>query len=86
MANASATREAIESALPRLRNLLEENGISLGQATVDEQSAEQQADEREAGPFAGESGVDGEKPSAEAETVSAATRVRVAKGLLDTFV
>jgi flagellar hook-length control protein FliK len=31
----AATREAIETALPRLREMLQENGITLGQAGVD---------------------------------------------------
>src|SRR5690606_30362586 len=31
----AGTREAIEAALPRLREMLQENGITLGQAGVD---------------------------------------------------
>lgn len=35
----AATREAIESALPRLREMLQENGIALGNTTVDARTA-----------------------------------------------
>ncbi len=42
----AVTRDAIEQALPRLRELLAENGLSLGQASVGEQGvAEGQRDE-----------------------------------------
>ncbi|MEO8165903.1 MAG: flagellar hook-length control protein FliK, partial [Betaproteobacteria bacterium] len=37
----AATREAIESALPRLREMLQAHGIALGQASVDAGSAGQ---------------------------------------------
>ena len=39
-----AVREAIEAALPRLREIMAENGISLGNVTVDSNSSQQQKD------------------------------------------
>ncbi|MEM8682586.1 MAG: flagellar hook-length control protein FliK [Pseudomonadota bacterium] len=86
VAQNGATRDVIEAALPRLRNLLEEQGINLGQASVGEQSAEQQSentDERQGSTAL--STDDGDELSNE-NTVSVSTRVRVARGLLDTFV
>ena len=86
VAQNGATREAIESALPRLRTLLEEQGINLGQASVGEQSAEQQSDGTEEGERTSAFAADGDERSSDEETVSISTRVRVARGLLDTFV
>ena len=49
----AVTREAIEQALPRLRELLAENGLSLGEASVGEQGvAEGKRDERSDSPHA----------------------------------
>lgn len=48
------TRDAIEQALPRLREMLAENGISLGQANVGEQGVAHGGDaERDSASFAG---------------------------------
>ena len=86
IAQNGVTRDVIESALPRLRTLLEEQGINLGQASVGEQSAEGQSGDREEP--SGSSSLareDGDGRSTD-DTVSVSTRVRVARGLLDTFV
>lgn len=40
----AAVREALENALPRLREILADNGITLGQAMVSDQSAQQNRD------------------------------------------
>ena len=77
------TRDALEQAMPRLRELLAENGLSLGQADVgddgnDRKSHEALADARSSATAAGDdSNVDEQ----------AASRVarRVADGLVDTF-
>lgn len=80
----AVTREAIEQALPRLRELLAENGLSLGQASVGEQGvAEGNRDERsdslEAGSgdsFDGNDGSESTEPQ----------RVVASNSLVDTFV
>ena len=80
----AVTREAIEQALPRLRELLAENGLSLGQASVGEQGvAEGNGDEHsnslEAGSgdsFDGNDGSESTEPQ----------RVVASNSLVDTFV
>ncbi len=80
----AVTREAIEQALPRLRELLAENGLSLGQASVGEQGvAEGNRDEHsnslEAGSgdsFDDNDGSDSTEPQ----------RVVASNSLVDTFV
>lgn len=42
-----AVREAIEASLPRLREMMAENGITLGEASVGAESFQQQADTRQ---------------------------------------
>jgi flagellar hook-length control protein FliK len=77
-----ATREALESSLPRLRELLGDAGLSLGNASVSQQFAGgQRTPERpEPQPHAGALRFD-EQP-ARAESVTAST-LRV--GLLDAY-
>lgn len=80
----AVTREAIEQALPRLRELLAENGLSLGQANVGEQGvAERERDENGGPPGhsgdAGELLDDGNDPASMQRTVNTSS-------LLDTFV
>jgi hypothetical protein len=78
------TREAIEQALPRLRDMLNENGLSLGQATVSDQGVQKDGfgnaagDGRHADSFGGEA-----SSLHEAKEV---VQQRIAQGLLDTFV
>ncbi len=89
VATHSVTRDALEQAMPRLRSMLEEQGINLGQSSVDEQPA--------GGAFANEGDGDGDaraessargtdgasdafSDSDEPETVT-----RKPTGLLDTF-
>ena len=43
----AAVREAVEQALPRLREMMAENGIMLGNATVSDQAPRNQQDNRE---------------------------------------
>ena len=71
------TRQALENALPRLREMLAESGIHLGQSHVNQQSAEQKqqdASHAQTG-FTASSGNEGE----------AVVRVRTRVGLVDTF-
>lgn len=80
----AVTREAIEQALPRLRELLAESGLSLGQASVGEQGvAEGKRDERSTSPDAvpGEA-LEGEEPGESAGP----QRVVKSDSLVDTFV
>ncbi|HNH52194.1 MAG TPA: flagellar hook-length control protein FliK, partial [Nitrosomonas sp.] len=41
-----AVREAIESALPRLREMMAENGITLGNTTVGAETSQQHANQQ----------------------------------------
>ncbi|MDJ0757799.1 MAG: flagellar hook-length control protein FliK [Woeseiaceae bacterium] len=90
VAQHAVTRDAIEQALPRLKSLLEQNGIDLGDTSVDQQ-----------GPDQGAADGDGSEPSrpedilearasigpgAEPELTSDSRQaVRLGRGLLDTF-
>lgn len=75
-----AAREALEQALPRLREMLAEAGISLGQASVNAESARHG---REEPPAAGRGG--GHGASDAARTDAATQFVRQGRGLIDTF-
>lgn len=81
----AVTREAIEQALPRLREMLAENGLSLGQADVGEQGVAQGNKDGEteapAGALAPEDvdGSDSDDGSQGSATVS------MSNGLVDTF-
>ena len=76
-----ATREALESSLPRLRELLADSGLSLGQASVSQQFAGgERAPERSASPDGGGLRF-GDHPAPVEAPI--ATRVRV--GLLDAY-
>ncbi len=86
IAQNGATREVIEAALPRLKTLLEEQGINLGQASVGEQSAERESGESDDRPGSTAFSTDDGDDVSNEDTVSVSTRVRVARGLLDTFV
>lgn len=81
----AVTREAIEQALPRLREMLAENGLSLGQADVGEQGVAEGNRDRDA---------DGQLPESPAEDAQEVggdddhrrtTTVMTANGLVDTF-
>jgi len=79
----AVTREAIEQALPRLRELLSENGLSLGQANVGEHGTSESNRDREQSAVQDQSVeelVDGGE-EAEPSSVTAT----VTNGLVDTF-
>ncbi|MDJ0911265.1 MAG: flagellar hook-length control protein FliK [Woeseiaceae bacterium] len=77
------TREAIEQALPRLRELFAENGLSLGQTSVGQEGAADGGESRTAEVEASKGeGADIGIDESEAEVV----RTRVESGLVDTFV
>jgi flagellar hook-length control protein FliK len=81
----SAVREAIETALPRLREMLADNGITLGNVTVGSESFSQQqaSDQR--------NGKEGSRGGLEAESVMARMSVQgrpaglVRDGMVDIF-
>lgn len=79
----AVAREAIELAMPRLRELLSENGLQLGNASVAEQGVDQDAKGRETQEAQDWNGVAGDVlVNNEAEQV---IPLRMPQGLLDTF-
>ncbi|MHA6392143.1 flagellar hook-length control protein FliK, partial [Bordetella bronchiseptica] len=79
----AAVRQAVEAALPQLQQALAQAGISLGQTSVGDQSAQQGFAEQQ-GRGAGAPG--GSAAGADSETVVvAATPARNADALVDTF-
>jgi len=82
----AVTREALEQALPRLREMLAENGLSLGQADVSDRGVGEGNREREpGGRFPGSPADDGQDSGMEI-TGGSAHRSGASNGLLDTFV
>ncbi len=82
----AVTREALEQALPRLREMLAENGLSLGQADVSDRGVGEGNREREpGGRFPGSPADDGQDSGMEI-TGHPARRSGASNGLLDTFV
>lgn len=79
-----ATRDAIEAAMPRLREMLADNGVSLGQTSVGGDSVAEGQRERHDAPGAAGTG---ELPVNEGEELPSAERqISVAsEGLVDTF-
>jgi flagellar hook-length control protein FliK len=84
----AATRDAISDAMPRLKDMLADSGISLGQVTVSAESSSQ------GGSGAGQSnftprdsgtGSSGQASAAAAILVSPVASARAAQGLVDTF-
>jgi flagellar hook-length control protein FliK len=81
----AVTREAIEQALPRLREMLAENGLSLGQADVSEQNVAQGNKDGETdGRLSNQSADEGQDAAAD-DAGHAALRAKAANGLVDTF-
>jgi len=75
-----AAREALEQALPRLREMLAEAGITLGQASVNAESAQRDRDESPADGRGGRLRAD-----AAHDAESSTQWVRRSSGLVDTF-
>jgi flagellar hook-length control protein FliK len=73
------TRAAIENAIPQLREMLANNGLALGQASVNAESSQQQGNPSGRPHWNGPAG----EPVAEPEIALAVHRVPV--GLVDTF-
>ncbi|EDZ97495.1 putative flagellar hook-length control protein, partial [Burkholderia sp. H160] len=87
-----SVREAVEAALPKLREAMESNGIGLGSASVSDGFARQSGQQQSAGAGGGGTGKGGGSGSALAgdssvdsgNTVSSVA-VRQQVGLVDTF-
>lgn len=77
------TRDALEQTMPRLRELLAENGLSLGQADVRDDSGEQKSRASDAVASKPEAG--GADDVEVDPAVSSAASRRVSDGLIDTF-
>jgi len=82
LATSNAAREALEQAMPRLREMLAEAGIHLGESSVGTRS-EQQA--REGGRSGGYGRGDVLAGGAEVQAAGAGHWVRQGNGLIDTF-
>jgi flagellar hook-length control protein FliK len=83
-AHHALTRDAIEQALPRLREMLHDSGLTLGNATVSDQGVARDGSGRAARNAGGV-----ELPAGETtgrDESSDAQPVRILQGLLDTFV
>ncbi len=81
----AATREALEQALPRLREMFAESGLSLGQTSVGEQNVAGNRDGNERGE-ARAAGQGNEFLAADDENAAEQRLTRRHEGLLDTFV
>ncbi|MDR2093571.1 MAG: flagellar hook-length control protein FliK [Azoarcus sp.] len=87
LASSQAAREALEQAMPRLRELLAQAGIDLGNASVDT-SAEgrtQDGDTARATRRASPGGASNDDGNDNAAGVTSANRTRLDNGLIDTF-
>ncbi len=79
------TREAIEQALPRLREMLAENGLTLGQAEVGEQGVAQRDDDGQGqSRLSSQAGEESRDPEIDDMTRTTST-IDVRNGLVDTF-
>jgi flagellar hook-length control protein FliK len=82
----AAVRDAIEQAMPKLREILADSGIMLGNAMVSDQSARQQPEQTSHKPRNRASSADGVTAT---ESASAAetrvTHIKQHQGMVDTF-
>ena len=81
----AVTRDALEQALPRLREMFAESGLSLGQTSVGEQNVAGNRDGNAQGETRA-AGQDSEFLAADDEIVAEERLTRRHEGLLDTFV
>ena len=79
----AVTREAIELAMPRLRELMAENGLTLGHANVSDDGVHQGGRDEARGANAGNDALADDSEQQDVATQS--VRARVADGLVDTF-
>ncbi len=84
-ASHATTREAIEQALPRLRDMLTENGLSLGQASVGDQGVHNGSREAADDPTGAEGAVVEAGDEAVLDPPAEVEARRVSSALVDTF-
>lgn len=80
----AAVRDAIEQSLPRLRDMLAESGISLGNTTVSDQAPREQQQRDKTGGMNGHTAT-GDAPEEGAVQAQATTLLRRHDGMVDTF-
>lgn len=80
-----AARDAIELAMPRLRELFSENGLTLGNTSVEEHSVGQEESRSDAQEVVEDNGLAADESSLD-DAVAQQTPIRQAQGLVDTFV
>jgi flagellar hook-length control protein FliK len=83
-AHHALTRDAIEQALPRLREMLNDNGLTLGNATVSDQGVARDGSGHAARDASGVELSTGETTGR--DEPPDAQPARILQGLLDTFV
>jgi hypothetical protein len=81
----AVTREALEQALPRLREMLAENGLSLGQADVSDRGVNDSGREQDSDGSAANLGADDANDVALEVSSESSRRVSSSNGLVDTF-
>ncbi|MFH2139353.1 MAG: flagellar hook-length control protein FliK [Pseudomonadota bacterium] len=81
----AAVREAIEQSIPRLRDMLADSGISLGNTTVSDQAPREQQKQGQAGAMRGNSEADNSLES-DTPTMQTTTLTSRHNGMVDTFV
>jgi flagellar hook-length control protein FliK len=83
-------RDAIEAAMPRLREMLADSGIMLGNTMVGaesfQQQQQQQASAKNSGGGGGAGGARDEVANGVLGQVAGGVSARVGKGMVDTFV
>lgn len=81
----AVTRDALEQALPRLREMLAENGLTLGDAHVGDDGVKQGSRDAEHEAAASTASAGESADSAADQTLAADRAVTLSRGLLDTF-
>ncbi|MGI9238570.1 MAG: flagellar hook-length control protein FliK, partial [Woeseiaceae bacterium] len=82
----AVTRDALEQALPRLREMLAENGLSLGQADVSERGVDEGNGDNQSEHGVSDSAADDAHSQDQDAAPDLARRPNTSNGLLDTFV
>ena len=87
VAASAAARDALEQAMPRLREVLQQAGINLGEANVSTQGDQRARQDSGSGSGRGQRGANGTDPIGEARTASLppAAWSRTGLGMVDTF-
>lgn len=85
-ASHAATRDALENALPRLKEMLAENGLSLAGASVSDEGVANQRDDSTEGKPAGNDTAIEESALAVSELLPGKPATRAQVGLVDTYV